>query len=87
MFILYGFAMEVSCWVMTIARTQAYMSPAESKFDEFAGSIFYVLGSSTVVQYYEGVGVFCEFDDIYRNVCFFTLLTLVVFSATSFLLV
>ena len=36
------------------------MSLAESKFDEFAGSVFYVLGSSTVVQYYEGVGVFAN---------------------------
>ena len=55
-------------------RTQTYMSLAESKFDEFAGSVFYVLGSSTVVQYYEGVGVFCEFDDISKNAFHFVVI-------------
>ena len=50
------------------------MSPAESKSDEFAGSVFYVLRSSTVVQYYEAVGVFCEFDDISKNAFYFVVI-------------
>ena len=50
------------------------MSPAESEFDELTGSVFYVFGSDTVVQYYETVGVFCEFDDISKNVFHFVVI-------------
>ena len=72
MFILYGFAMEVSCWVMTIVLRP--MCLAESKFDELAGSAFYVFGSGTVVQYYEAVGIFCEFDDIPKDAFHFVVI-------------
>ena len=50
------------------------MSPAESKFDEFAGSVFDVLGSSTVVQYYEAVGIFCKFYDIPEESFYFVVI-------------
>ena len=50
------------------------MSPAESKFDELAGSAFYVFGSGTVVQYYEAVGIFCEFDDIPKDAFHFVVI-------------
>ena len=50
------------------------MSPAESKFDEFAGSVFYVFGRGTVVQYYEAVGNFCEFGDISKDAFHFVVI-------------
>ena len=55
-------------------RAQTYVSPAESKFDELAGPVFYVFGSGTVVQYYEAVGIFCEFDDIPKDTFHFVVI-------------
>ena len=55
-------------------RAQTYVSPVERKFDEFAGFVFHTLRCGTVVQDYEAVGVFCEFDDLSHCVFHFVVI-------------